>query len=46
VDRVLFASDYPFTTLREAADFIEDGSLSVDERETICYRNAERLFSL
>jgi predicted TIM-barrel fold metal-dependent hydrolase len=46
VDRVLFGSDYPFATLREASDFVEGAALSADERDRICHRNAERLLGL
>ena len=45
-DRVLFACDYPFESNYEFAEFIEKADISEEERELVCYRNAERLFGL
>jgi 2,3-dihydroxybenzoate decarboxylase len=45
-ERVLFASDYPFESVQEAADFIEEAPLAPDLRADICFNNAARLFGL
>ena len=45
-ERVLFATDYPYEFINEAAGFIESADISGDDREKICYLNAERLLGL
>ena len=45
-DRVLFSVDYPFESTEEGATFIENAPISTEEKEQICYRNAERLLHL
>lgn len=45
-DRILFASDCPWTSPVDTADFIESLPLSDEEKELIFHKNAERLLSL
>lgn len=45
-DRVLFSVDYPYENSEEAAQWIEAAPLSGEQREKICYRNAERVLHL
>jgi 2,3-dihydroxybenzoate decarboxylase len=45
-DRVLFSVDYPYEVATEAAQWIEDTPLTDDQREKICYKNAERVLRL
>jgi predicted TIM-barrel fold metal-dependent hydrolase len=46
VDRVMFASDYPWEQIEDGADFIEAAPVGDDDRRKICHGNAERLFGL
>jgi 2,3-dihydroxybenzoate decarboxylase len=43
-ERVMFATDYPFESIAEAAEFIEAAPLAPDLRQDICFNNAARLF--
>jgi 2,3-dihydroxybenzoate decarboxylase len=45
-DKVMFASDYPFESIAEAAEFIEEAPLAPDLRADICFNNAARLLGL
>lgn len=45
-DRVLFSVDYPYEDATEAAQWIETTPLTGDQREKLCYRNAERVLKL
>lgn len=45
-DRVMFAADYPFEQLEEAAHFIDNVSLDDRVRADICRNNAVRLLGL
>jgi 2,3-dihydroxybenzoate decarboxylase len=42
-DRIMFSVDYPLEDSAEAARFIEAAPISEQEREMICWRNAQRL---
>jgi len=46
VDRVLFATDWPFLLLDEAIELVENCSLSREEKESIFHINAERLLNI
>jgi predicted TIM-barrel fold metal-dependent hydrolase len=46
VDRVMFASDYPWEQIEDGAAFIENAPISDEDKEKICHGNAERLFDL
>ncbi len=48
VERVLFSVDYPYSTNRQGADFLEELSLRLTEEEVglIAHGNAERLLKL
>jgi 2,3-dihydroxybenzoate decarboxylase len=45
-DRIMFSVDYPLEDSAEAARFIEAAPISEQEREMICWRNAQRLLRL
>jgi 2,3-dihydroxybenzoate decarboxylase len=45
-DRVLFASDYPFESIDEAAHFIDNAPIDESVRGDICFNNAARLLNL
>ena len=45
-DRVLFAADYPFELMDEAAHFIDSVALDQTVRSDICFNNAARLLNL
>lgn len=45
-DRVLFSVDYPYEDTNECTEWIETTPLTDDQREKICYRNAERVLRM
>ena len=45
-DRVMFAADYPFETVEEAAHFIDGVELDGKLRDDVCYNNAANLLGL
>ena len=45
-EHVMFASDFPFESAPEAAEFIDGAPIPADIRDDICYNNAARLFGL
>jgi predicted TIM-barrel fold metal-dependent hydrolase len=45
-DRVMYASDHPFESMREGAEFLDSVPISPADREKVAWRNAERLLSL
>ena len=45
-DRVMFAADYPFESLDEAAHFIDTAPIGEDVRNDICFNNAARIMKL
>ena len=45
-DRVMFAADYPFESMAEAAHFIDAVSVSDALRKDICFNNAAKLLVL
>ncbi len=45
-DRLMFASDYPWENMEEAAAFIDAAPLSPADREKIEWRNAAELYGL
>jgi len=45
-EHVLFATDYPMESMREAVDAIDSAELTEAERASVYYRNAERLFRI
>jgi predicted TIM-barrel fold metal-dependent hydrolase len=44
-DRILFATDYPYESIKQHVDFIESAPISDSDREKICHLNAEKLFN-
>jgi 2,3-dihydroxybenzoate decarboxylase len=44
--RILFAADYPYESIAEAVGFMDDVSISEDDRQDIYWRNAARVFRL
>jgi 2,3-dihydroxybenzoate decarboxylase len=45
-ERVMFATDYPFESMDEAAHFIDGVALDQEVRNDICFNNAARLLKL
>jgi 2,3-dihydroxybenzoate decarboxylase len=45
-ERVLFATDYPYESSKEAAQFIESVQIDDGDKEKICHLNAEKLLRL
>jgi 5-carboxyvanillate decarboxylase len=45
-DRILFATDYPYESTKEAAQFIESVQIDDGDKERICHLNAEKLMRL
>ena len=45
-DRILFATDFPWSNQKESAEFVKALPLSENEIENIMYRNAARLLEL
>ena len=43
-DRIMFAVDYPFEPNELFAEFIDTVEISEEDREKICWKNAEELF--
>lgn len=43
-DRIMFAVDYPYVDSGSAVDRIEKADISREDKEKICYKNAEKLF--
>lgn len=46
VDRIMFSADYPYSSMREAHNFLVQLPLSPADKERISYVNAERLLRL
>jgi gamma-resorcylate decarboxylase len=44
VEHVLFSSDYPYESMREAADWFDNAHISAADRQLIGHDNARRLF--
>ncbi|MDI5964556.1 amidohydrolase family protein [Streptomyces sp. SL54] len=44
VDRVLYSSDYPYESMREASDWFDNAAISDSDRRRIGCTNARRLF--
>jgi 2,3-dihydroxybenzoate decarboxylase len=45
-DRVLFSVDYPYEDTKASAQWIESTPLTDEQREKICYKNAERVLRM
>lgn len=44
IDRMIFGSDYPYEVVDDMAGFVkEDLNLTAEDREKLCFRNAEQL---
>jgi predicted TIM-barrel fold metal-dependent hydrolase len=46
VDRVMFATDYPFADIKEQTDWFRGVDLPRENKEKIAFRNAEKLFKM
>lgn len=46
VDRVMFATDYPFASIKEGTDWFRAVDLPRADKEKIAFRNAETLFGI
>lgn len=45
-DRILFATDYPYESSKQAVQLMESVQLRHDDREKICHLNAEKILKL
>jgi predicted TIM-barrel fold metal-dependent hydrolase len=45
-DRIMFATDYPYESMKQHVEFIDSVPITESDRAKICYQNAERLFRL
>jgi predicted TIM-barrel fold metal-dependent hydrolase len=45
-DRILFSVDYPFSTNEQGRAFLENASISPDDKEKIAHGNAEKVLKL
>ena len=45
-DRVLFSTDYPYESMREAADWFDNAAINDNDRVKIGRSNSEELFRL
>jgi predicted TIM-barrel fold metal-dependent hydrolase len=46
VERIMFSADYPYGSMAEAREFLDQIPVSAADRERIAHGNAERLFKL
>ncbi len=46
VSKILFGTDLPWSTIEREKELIDSLDLSIDEKEMIYYKNAEKLFKL
>ena len=46
VDRVMFATDYPFVNMKDGTDWFRAVNLPRNDKEKIAFRNAEKLFGI
>jgi uncharacterized protein len=46
VDRVMFATDYPFVNMKEGTEWFRAVNLPREDKEKIAFRNAEKLFGI
>ena len=46
VDRVMFATDYPFADMKQGTDWFRAVNLPREDKEKLAYRNAEKLFGI
>jgi predicted TIM-barrel fold metal-dependent hydrolase len=46
VDRVMFAADYPFASMKEGTDWFRAVDLPRETKEKIAFRNAQKLFGI
>ena len=46
VDRVMFATDYPFVNMKDGTDWFRAVDLPREDKEKIAFRNAEKLFGI
>jgi len=45
-EAILFAADYPYESVAEAVDFMDNASIADEDRHKIYQTNAEKLFNL
>ena len=45
-DRIIWSTDYPYQKPENSKSFLSRMQLSVEERENIAFRNAEKLFRM
>lgn len=45
-EKIIFACDYPFSSIEQSIECLNDSGLSEEERAAICWENAKRIFRL
>lgn len=45
-DRILFSADDPYEDTKGSSEWIDRAPITAEQREKICYRNAERVLKL
>lgn len=45
-DKIMFATDYPYESSKQAVQFMESVQINQDDKEKICYLNAEKILRL
>jgi predicted TIM-barrel fold metal-dependent hydrolase len=45
-DRIMFATDYPYESMKQHVDLIDSVDISDSDKKRICHLNAEKLFRL
>lgn len=43
IDNIVFATDHPFENAKDMVEFVKNLSLTEEEREKLCFKNAEKL---
>jgi len=46
IDRVLFTTDYPYSSMKAARQFFDQMPINANDKEKIAHLNAERLLGL
>ena len=46
IDNIMFSVDYPFSTNEQGKTYLEEMTLSEDQKEKIAYKNADRILGL
>lgn len=45
-DHILYSSDYPYVSMKDTLDFVDQLDISEEDKDKILYKNAQQLFNL